>query len=181
MTAQPENEWVAVAAVLRPHALRGAVILHCLTSTAEDFLRAPLKVLRVRRRGAVENTLTLTNRQPHGDKVLATFQEVPDRTAAEELSGAELVIPAEELWDLPENTWFHADLEGLSLVDAENGKTIGNLLRIQEGVAHDYLVFDHPQKPGKEVLLPFVDAFVPAVEADKGRILVRLPGGLLDL
>jgi 16S rRNA processing protein RimM len=179
MTTPPD--WVAVAIMVRPHALGGAFVLKALTRTPEDLLDAPLEKLHVRRRNQIIGTLTLTSLSIHKNLPLARFEEITDRTAADQYVGCELVMPADEIWDLDEGRFYYDELVGLELIDATSGVSYGAVLRVDEGAAHDYLVFAHPVRKGQTVLLPFVhDVFIREVSLEDHRVLVTLPDGLLE-
>ncbi len=171
--------WVAVGVVLRPHGLRGAVLVKPLTRTTEEFLEAPLDRVHLRRAGTDMGAFRIAGRSLHKGLPMVTFAGVANRTASEQLKGAEIVIPEEERWDPGEGSFYFDELEGLALV--EEGREIGRVLRVEEGTAHDFLVFRHPRHPRREVLLPFRPEFVLSVARDEGRIDIRLPEGLLDL
>ena len=178
------DRWVAIAIVARPHALRGAVLLKALTRTPEELVEAPLKRVFLRRRGQVqEPPLAIARMAIHKGMPYVFFEGITDRNASEKLIGAEVVIPKEEMWESPideEGGYSEEQLEGLDLLDPA-GKSIGKVIRWQEGAAHDYLVFENPNRPGVEVLLPFVDEFVGDIDLEARRVEVRLPEGLLDL
>src|SRR5690606_29147093 len=101
-----EQDWVAVARVLKPHALGGNLKLLPLTSTAEDLVESPIERVHVRRAGRIERVLTIEGMSVRAEGLIASFAEITDRTAAEQLAGAELVIPESELWEQPEGRYY---------------------------------------------------------------------------
>lgn len=180
MTTSGDDEWVAVAVITRPHALRGAVLAKPYTRTIDDFVDAPLEKVALRRDGRIIRHLTIETLAVHKGMPLLRFVEIQDIDAAEELRGAEIVIPEDERWDLPEGRYYVDELVGLDLVEEDGGRSLGPVLRIQEGAAHDFIVFTSPFKKGHEVWLPFIDEFA-RVDLENDRILVKLPEGLLEL
>ena len=175
------DSWVAVAVVLRPHALGGGLMLKPLTRTVEEFLDAELTRVFVRRRAQVGRELKIASQSAHKNAVLAYFEGVDDRNGSEDLVGAELVIPENERWELPPGEFYTDQLVGLSIVDSPTGRDLGKLLRTQEGGAHDFFVFQNPDQPKKEMMLPNIPQFIEKIDLEGGRILVRLPEGLLEL
>ena len=112
-----------------------------------------------------------------GTRGLLRFDEVRDRTDAEFLTGAQLMIDA----DLSERTgeegvYFDHQLVGLS-VATEQGAVVGEVVRVEHLGFQDTLVVS---VSGKERLVPFVDDLVPTVDLETGRILVRAIPGLLE-
>ncbi|MCC5877522.1 MAG: 16S rRNA processing protein RimM [Candidatus Sumerlaeia bacterium] len=175
------EQWLAIAVIIRPHALRGAVQLKPYTRTVDEFLGAPIKRVYLRDRSRILHPLHLQSMGLHKGLPLVTFREISDRTAAEGLKGMEIVIPAEERWELPEGSFFPGELDGFEVISKLTGDKLGTVLRLESGPAHDHLVFTHPHREGDEVMLPKVEAFVHEVSLADHRVLVTLPEGLLEL
>lgn len=178
---KPADSWVAVAIIGRPHALRGAVSVRPLTRTLDEFEAAPLKRVYLRQNGKIIGQRVIESISVHKGSPLVCFEGVDDRNAAEELRGVEIVIPEEERWALPEGQYYADDLEGLDVVDAESGDTLGTVLRAEEGSAHDYLIIAHPRDSERELMIPKVDQVVHRIDIENHRIIVKLPEGLLEI
>lgn len=176
-----DDKWVAIAIVARPHAMRGAVLLKALTRTPEELTEAPLKRVFLRHKGQIIRPLTVRQIAMHKGAPYVFFEEVTDRTGAEEIAGLELVIPEEERWELPEGQFYADDLAGLELLDDETGRTLGTVLRAEEGPAHDYLVFSPTGQPDRKVMLPKVPEFVREISLERRQVRAVLPDGLLDV
>jgi 16S rRNA processing protein RimM len=109
------------------------------------------------------------------------FRGFEDRTAAEQLTGAEIVIPESERWELPEGQYYADDLEGIDVYDSTTGRRLGTVKEATEGAAHDYLIIPHPDDPKREVMIPIVQSIVLSIDLEKRRADVKLPEGLLDI
>jgi len=181
MTPKPEQQWVTVAIVLRPHALGGGLVLKPLTRTLEEFMEAPLERVFARRRNQILRELKIEGLSVHKNAPLAYFEGLEDRNAVEELIGCELVIPESERWPLPEGVYYEDQLVGLEVVDGSTGEVYGKVLKIVEGSAHDFIVFPNPRDERKEVMLPKVPQFVSHIDLTAGQVVVSLPEGLLEL
>jgi 16S rRNA processing protein RimM len=92
---------------------------------------------------------------------------------AKEWSGALVSVPWEELPPLEEGEYYVADLIGCEVVDAE-GVRVGELVGVEEGPAHDWLVI---RREEGESLLPMVSEFVREVDVAGRRIVVAPPVG----
>ena len=78
---------------------------------------------------------------------------------------------------LPDDEFYHADLIGLTVLDA-GGEKLGRVSSVQNHGAGDLLEL---QRPGKgNALLPFTLAIVPTVDLAAGRIIADPPEGLLE-
>lgn len=168
---------VLVGIALRAHGLRGEVIVDVHTDAPEDRF-APGAVLTARRAGAPGSVLTVESSRPHSGRLLVRFVEAPDRTAAEALRGTRLLVATSTLAPPTDPDEFHVhQLEGLraELVD---GTVVGTVREVVHGPGGELLVLARPELP--EALVPFVQAIVPTVDVDGGRIVLTPPEGLLD-
>ena len=121
--------------------------------------------------------LTITRARPHGDRLLVSFAEVADRTAAEALRGTLLVVDSSSSppVDDPEEFWDH-DLVGLS-AETATGDRLGRIVDVLHLPAQDVLAVE--RETGDELLIPFVAAIVPTIDVAGGRVVVQPPPGLL--
>src|SRR2546421_330342 len=68
--------------------------------------------LWVRRSNQIIDRVRAISVRPHQDAFLLTFENIEDRTAAEQLKAAEFCLPRAELPDLPEGWFWETDLIG---------------------------------------------------------------------
>lgn len=161
-----------VGVVGRAHGIRGEVVVEVRTD----------EVARRFATGAVLRTtdgrqLTVASSRQTPARLVVGFEQVTDRTAAEELRGAELValVPADEMPSGAEE-YFDRQLIGLRVLDAA-GRDVGEVVGMQHGPAQDLLVVD---VAGAERLVPFVHALVPVVDLAGGHLQLADVGGLLS-
>lgn len=88
---------------------------------------------------------------------------------------AELLIPQEEAYPLKENHYYIHDLRDLSVYTTE-GELIGKVKDILKA-GSDLLEIISVQ--GKKILVPFVDEFVPVVDLEAKKIIIKVIDGLL--
>ncbi|WGW13075.1 ribosome maturation factor RimM [Saxibacter everestensis] len=164
-----------VARIGKPHGIRGEVTVEVRTDAPDQRFVAGAGFATLPDRG----TLTLKSARWHNSRLLLTFDELSDRNRAEEFRNTELLVAADDIVD-EDDAWDSDELEGLTveIEDADGRRKVGEVLRVDYGVAQDLLVFRHVA--GHEVLVPFVEQIVPEVDVDAGRILLDPPGGLLD-
>ena len=172
------SEGRVVARIGKPHALRGEVTVQLHTDDPESRL-VPGVVLDTRAEpgSGVPRRLTLATTRVHRGIWLLGFEEIPDRTGAESLRGTRLVLAEEDLADDDEG-WYEKDLVGLA-ARTPDGDVLGEVIALELGAAQDRLVLRRPD--GSESLVPFVEAIVPEVDPEAGRLVVDAPPGLLDL
>ncbi len=104
----------------------------------------------------------------HGKGVVARLDGFEDRDAAARLLGADIEIRRDRLPELPAGQWYHADLEGLSVV-TEGGVALGRVRHLFETGANPVMVVDGE----RERLVPFVhEKVVLGVDLESGVIRV---------
>ena len=121
-------------------------------------------------------TLTVKELRWYNNLPVAFFEGIDDRSVAEELIRAILLIetPAEDLPVEPD-AWYDHQLIGLKVI--RQGIEIGSILRVDHFPAQDLLAI---KTESGEVLLPFVKAFVPKVDIAKQEVEITPPGGLFE-
>ncbi|HLU44045.1 MAG TPA: ribosome maturation factor RimM [Natronosporangium sp.] len=178
---------LTVGQVVRPHGIRGEVVVEVTTDEPEQRF-APGATLLTEPPGPppadpaawrVPPTLTVVAARPHQGRLLVEFDGIADRNLAEALRGVRLQVDSETLAS-PEDPDEFRDhqLIGLTAV-TPTGEQLGSIARIEHGAANDLLVLARPD--GRTALVPFVRAIVPEVDVAGGRIVVDPPPGLLDL
>ena len=170
---------VLVGRIGKPHGIRGDVTVDVRTDEP-DRRFAPGSVLRVEApRGSHTplRTLTVTGAKWHTSTLLVSFEEIPDRNAAEAARGILLHadIPADASPDDPDEFYDH-QLVGLAAYDVD-GAALGEVSGLVHGGAQDLLTIRTPD--GREALVPFVKALVPEVDVAGGRVVVADRPGLV--
>jgi 16S rRNA processing protein RimM len=155
---------VRVAFVRRAVGLRGEVEIQPLTDDMDRF-RVGLE-LRVRERRLIVEAV---RRTPRG--VALKFEGVADRTAADRLRGEYLEVLAAVVARLPEGSYYHWQLVGLEVFDAD-GRRLGPLADVLEYPANDVYVV---RAGDTEILVPAVREVVREVDLEGGRMVVDLP------
>jgi 16S rRNA processing protein RimM len=174
---------VVVGRIGRPHGIRGEVSVEPRTDEP-DLRFAAGAVLLTETPGPVSPTgegrprrLTVRGSRRHQDRLLVTFEELADRTAAEGARGLLLVaqVPEDARPEDPEEFYDH-QLVGLRVVTTD-GREAGEVAGVVHGAAQDLLVVRTVEGP--EALVPFVAALVPEVDVAGGRVVVADRPGLL--
>lgn len=177
-----------VARIGKPHGLRGEVTVQTHTDDPEGrYLPGTTFVTEAAAGTGVPRALTLASARLHQQTWLLAFEEIPDRTGAESLRGTRLLLDdldgaaeeGSEIHDTEgEDGWYEEELVGLAVEDAA-GQRIGEVTGLTVGTAQDLL---HVRlADGREGLVPFVEALVPVVDIEAGRVVVDAPAGLFDL
>jgi 16S rRNA processing protein RimM len=109
----------------------------------------------------------------HGDALLASAREAPDRAAAEQLKGARLFIARADFPAPAPGEYYWVDLIGLAVFNRE-GVALGQVQTLLANGAQDVLVVSDKGADPKPVerLIPFVDAYIDNVDLPGRRITV---------
>lgn len=105
---------------------------------------------------------------------LVKFCDIDTQQRAQELTGCDVYFPrtlAEEADDVPSL----ASLVGFEIVDASNGKAIGNIAAIDDSTIN--LLFELEDG----ALIPASDELIENIDAEHRTITMNIPKGLLDI
>jgi 16S rRNA processing protein RimM len=162
---------VTIGIVLRPHGIRGEVVVEPLTDNEERF--STLTEVRLVRPSGSSVVLKVASMFPHKGRLVLQFEGIASIEDAETLRAAELRIPLAALPPLPKGSYYHHELRGLD-VRVESGASIGKVTDLWETGATPVLVIQDAR--ARETLLPLVDAYIIEVDVKGGFMKVRAEG-----
>lgn len=164
---------VVVGRIGRPHGIRGAVSIEVRTDEPDRRFAVGARLL-----SDTGRELIVTSSTWHSGRLLLTFAGFDDRTAVEELRNQILSVdrPDDEQPEDPEE-FYDSALVDCSVVN-DDGDPIGMVTEVAHLPAHDMLVIR--TEDDREVLVPFVEDFVPSIDVEHKRIVITPPEGLLD-
>jgi len=116
--------------------------------------------------------LRVREAREHSDSVVASAQDIDDRTAAEALKGARIFIPRSSFPTAGDDEYYWVDLIGLEVVNRE-GLSLGRVQDLLSTGPQTVLVLAYEQE-GKalERMIPFVSAYIDQVDLPGKRITV---------
>ncbi|AKK11369.1 ribosome maturation factor RimM [Corynebacterium uterequi] len=165
-----------IGRVIKSHGIRGEVSVDITTD--DPATRFAVGEVLTGRHGNRELHLTIASVRPHQGRLLISFEEIPDRTAADTLRG--LKFFAAPLDDADDDGFYDHELEGLTLI--EGGRRIGTVTGVIHPAGRTILEARLDDSLGaKDVMIPFVYEIVPDVDLDAGTATITPPPGLLDL
>ncbi|TAL41345.1 MAG: 16S rRNA processing protein RimM [Methylovulum sp.] len=132
-------------------------------------------------RGAVDDLVEYIVervRPTAGSAWIMQLQGVQTIEQAEHLVDREVLIPRSAAPTLPEGTYYHADLIGLTVV-TEEGRRLGRIAEILETGANDVYVI-HGEDEDSEWLLPATREVVRRIDLTGEIMLVRLLKGMIE-
>ena len=164
---------LTVARIGRAHGLRGEVSVELRTDVPEERFEVGA---RLDTDPAGAGPLTVARAREQGGRWFLSFDEVTDREGADGLRGVLLTIDSDDDGDDEDDAWYVHELVGLR-VERPDGTVIGEVTGLEHLPAHDLLVVR--ESAGATSRIPLVEALVPEVDIDGGRVVADPPYGLL--
>jgi len=162
-----------IGRVVKSHGIKGEVAVDLLTDEAGSRFVVG-EVLHGKQAGK-EQDLTIKTLRPHQKRLLVSFEEIPDRTAADSLRGMKFYASPLER-DEDSDEYYDHELIGLKV--RLDGAEIGEVTGVMDTPNRKILEVAYE---GREVLIPFVMDIVPKIDLDEGYLEITPPEGLLDL
>lgn len=162
-------QYLECAKIINTHGTKGALKL-------ENRCDTP-KILSSLRRIYLKNGV---NYEEHRVLCASVFKEfvimeiegISDMDTAMLLKNRLLYAKREDI-PLSEGSFFIADLEGLAVIDNDNGKVYGKLKEVLNRGASDIYVIDTPTG---EKMIPAVKEFVREIDLEKGIFISPIDG-----
>jgi 16S rRNA processing protein RimM len=117
--------------------------------------------------------LLVKEAKEHSSSVVATAQDVLDRTAAEALRGSRIFVSRANFPKAAEDEYYWVDLIGLDVLNRQD-EALGVVKELLSTGAQTVLVLEYTEEDGKlqERMIPFVSAYVDDVDLKARRIRV---------
>ena len=165
---------VVVAEVRRPHGLRGEVVLKLLSDTPHRFGKG--RELQVVYPNGERGDFVIESSRRQKDTVVVGFVGADNREDAESLRGARLEVSRESVPPSPEGSYYYFELLGCACHDEEEGD-LGRVVEIVEDGGGLILKIEDGER---QLMVPFVRAYLKRVDTTAGTIEVDLPEGLVE-
>jgi len=160
---------LAVGRVLRPHGVRGELVLEVLTEFPERLAENETVYL-----GEAGAPRTLQRVRFSRGRLLVQLEGCLTLEAAEALRGQLVQIRESQAAPLPPGHYYQHQIIGLEAV-TDTGEVLGQVTEILETGANDVYVV---AGAAGEVLLPALRSVVLQIDLEAHRMLVHLPEGL---
>lgn len=188
------QDWIAIAHILRPQGRKGEVLAERLTDQIEEF-RAGRSFRLTRDKGQpltvkLEDAWSPTGK--NAGRIVLKLEGYNSISEAETLAGVDVAIPVSELPQLEADTFYVRDLLDCTVVDlADHDREIGRVVDVQFATSADgrlrledaapLLVVEPADASAEPLLVPLALAYLKSVDTAGKRILMELPAGLLEL
>lgn len=125
------EEWLTIGRIVAPQGLRGEVRVYPETDFPERF-EEPGQRWLLRPKATEPEPVELESGRFLANKGLYVVQlaGVDDRSAAEALRGAQLLVAADDRPELAPGEFHYLDLVGLTVVDQASGQVVGTVVNL---------------------------------------------------
>jgi len=169
----PAGDWVAVALLGKTRGNRGEITALALSGKPERY--EALQRVYVSSSSGTGKPFEVESAWFHDGLLILKFRGVDSISGAEELTGAEVLIPASQRAALEPGEYFQSDLVGCEVRERGAGEALGRVAAWEDSGGNGLLVLDNG------LLIPFVRAICAEIDPAAKRILVDLPEGLKEL
>ncbi len=167
-----ELRFIECGKIINTHGCRGGLKLESWCNTPEEL--ADLGKVFILSNGQYELHKVI-KASVFKQFVLFELSGIDDMDKAMSLKNVTVYADRKD-FQLEDGEFFIADIIGIDVIDAENGKVYGRVTDIINRGASDIYVVD---TPNGERMIPAVDEFIISTDIKKG-IFVRTIPGLLD-
>ncbi|MBD3320616.1 MAG: 16S rRNA processing protein RimM [Chitinivibrionales bacterium] len=162
------DDLTAIGRIRKPVGLKGRCAVTAYGKTLERLpLPCPVIISSERR---VNLNATITNISGNQKGFSCAFREYEDIEHVEPLRNAVLCVHDSQLPELADDEYYHFELEGMSIISATDGHSIGTVKEVFNYPASDGLEIEKPDK--SSVLIPVTKETVKAVNKNEKTIVV---------
>lgn len=168
-----DENWIAVGRLGKTFGLHGEIVVHRLTDSDEPFRPGRELVLALRRE---RRSVRVASRRDLPTKLVVRFEGLDDIDAIQPWVGSAVEVPARELPELEEGTYYHFQLIGLEVLAAD-GRPLGKLAEILETGGNDVFCVRDGQR---EILVPAIRDAIASIDLAAGRVVLKDLEGLIE-
>lgn len=166
------EDYLSVGKIINTHGVKGEVRV---TPQTSDISRFDYLLFTHVEQGGKLKELRVTQVRYHKNFVLLKFNGIDTMDDAEALKGCELLVERKNARPLEEDEFFICDLIGLMVYEGE--ELLGKISEVLETGSNDVYVV---KGKDRDILIPALKSVVLDVDIPGGKMMVKLPEGLLD-
>ena len=168
-----KKDYLECGIIINTHGIRGDVKLQSLCDEPE--ILASLDRVFIKK-GNTYVEKEVLHASVFKQFVIMGIEGIKDIDQAATYKGTTLYAARED-FELDEDTYFIADIEGLPVIDNISGEKYGTIKEVINRGAHDIYVVD---TPWGEKLIPVVDEFVKKIDIEDAVYIETIPGLIKD-
>lgn len=169
-------EYLSLGLILKTRGLKGEVKVKSSTSFASLRYKKKNKVYLINEKTEDILEVHVNSYSFHQGFDYVSFIELNDINLVLPYIGYQIVVKKEEQPKLKKDTYFYGDLVGCKVID-QNNNEIGDVIKVEEYSANQTLRIKLAN--GKDLLLPFMKAFIKNVDIENKIIHCELIEGMI--
>lgn len=166
-------DMIRIGILVNTHGIRGEMKVMSTTDSPEERFVKGMKAYIESGRELIPVEIQYAKSASKG--IIVKFKQFSNINDIEKYKGCNLMAALEDLPELEEDEAYFFELEGCD-VYTESKEYIGEVSEVLETPAHAIL---RVKTEDKDVLIPFVDAFITDFDRDEKRLYVHVVEGLL--
>ncbi len=166
MPHRSPDDFRALGRVVAPHGLQGALKVESWSDFPERF--EALQWVYLRRVTGELARHEVKNVRFGSRHIFLKLEGLTHREQVEEYREAELLVPDEESWPLPQNRYYVSDIVGMAVVGADD-TLLGEVIGIETGGAQDILTV---RGTLGELMIPIVDEWISEIDTAARKVRI---------
>lgn len=167
-------EYLSVGQIVKTIGLKGEVKVYPSTNFRDSRFSKGSHLFILNKNNEIVRELTVKSHKINGNCDNLIFNEISSIEEAEKLVHEYLNVVKDNTF-LKKGEYFYSDLVGLDAY-FDNGTLIGKVKKVEEYTSYQTL---RVKTEGKDVLIPFVKAFIKEVSLQEKKIIIKFIEGLL--
>lgn len=168
-----KQEYFEIGQIVNHFGIKGMVKVNPFTEDISKF--ESLESILIEKNGKLKS-IQIEEVKYSKNQVLLKLKGINSIEEAEEYRGCYLKLARSDMEELPEDTYYIADLIGLT-VYTDEGVLLGVVEDIYNAGANDIYVIK--SEDGKQILLPGIEEVLKQINLDQEKIIVHLIKGLI--
>lgn len=171
-----KEDLIKLGFVANPHGIKGEAEVRLFNdedSVLEDGVTVMLYPSSAKSKISQHGEEWIIKKIRFGNKIIAQFEGIADRTQLESLIPFEIYMDREAFPETDEDEVYLVDLVDMDIVN-EEGEKIGKLESFSDN-GQQYLFNCRVGAVGELITLPYVDAFFPKIDMEKREITMIMP------
>jgi 16S rRNA processing protein RimM len=171
------ERWIPLAEIARPHGVHGEVRLKVFNADSDILL--DLDEVLVRLSDGSEHEVSIDGARRADQAILLKLHSIDDRDRAEELRGAMICAKRASFPPLDDGEFYACDVEGaiVRAPGASGEVELGRVRELRSYPSVDALIVE-AKDGGRDWEVPLVEAFVRAVDVERGVVELETMEGL---
>jgi len=166
--------YLKIGQIINTHGIKGEVKVYPLTDDPKRFDDLNFVFFK---KGEEFEKVNVEGVKYFKNLVILKLEGINDMNTAEKLKNIFIYIDRENAVKLPEDTYFIADLIGMTVYDIDSNQKLGTIISVFSTGSND--VYEIKLENGKIILIPAIKDVVKEVDIENAIMKIKLLEGLI--